>query len=444
MDVILTYDTNKQTDDPPYYICKVYAIFMYGVVLCGLCTLSFVGNIINFVTWTKITQKRGGNSSTVLMQYLAVADFIGQIPVIFVISLQNIASQTDVLIKYYCQVYAYVARFLWPFASMGNFSTVWLTTLITIHWFVVLCKPFSKITQTMTTVKFTFIQAGGILLFSVIYNAPRFFEYDIVEIEDSNGSMCKTIVPTEFRQKNAYQLYYMTICHLILVNGVPLVISLALTIKILHMLYVAKARRKTMTSSTHSIASTSNSNCSATSSRESKESAVTKTLLTIVIIFIICQIPNTCFRIWHAFNQDATVTCGTPVFYFSPVTQTFITFNSSVNVFVYMHCSGDFRAMLKYMFCCRKEIVPSSEWVCENTGVSQRDVAVLCEIVHVSFTKTYFITTHQEFNDEDIQCIHHYGDLNLYQVISEGQSNSGYFHNDVMTMRSTLLWARYG
>ena len=375
-DVILTYDTNKQADDPPYYTCKVYTIFMYGVVLCGLCTISFVGNIINFVTWTKIAQKRGGNSNTVLMQYLAVADFIGQIPVVFVVSLPNIVVQTGVLIKYFCQVYAHLARFLWPFTSMGNFSTVWLTTLITIHRFGVLCKPFSRITRTMTTVKSTFIQAGGILLFSVIYNAPRFFEHDIVEVELSDGSMCKITTPTEFRQTHAYQVYYMTICHLILVNGVPLIVSLALTIEILHMLYMAKARRKTMTSSTRSTASASNSNCSAASSKDSRESAVTKTLLTIVIIFIICQIPNTCFRIWHAFNEDAILTCGTPVFYINPITQTFITFNSSVNVFVYMYCSGDFRAMLKCMFCCGKEIVPSSGSVRESNTVSQRDVSV--------------------------------------------------------------------
>ena len=373
MDVILTYDTNTQTDDPPYYTCKVYAIFMYGVVLCGLCTLSFVGNIINFITWAKITQKKGANSSTVLMQYLAVADFIGQIPVVFVVSLPNIAFQTGVLGQYYCQVYPYMTRFLWPFASMGNFSTVWLTTLITIHRFGVLCKPFSRITQTMTTVKSTFIQAGGILLFSVIYNAPRFFEFGNVEVELTDGGMCRIIVPSEFRQTNEYQLYYMTISHMLFVNGIPLVLSLSLTIKILHMLYKAKARRKTMTSSTRSTAAASTSNRSAASS---KESAVTKTLLTIVVIFIICQIPNTCYRGWLAFNEDARLACGTAVFYINPITETFIALNSSVNVFVYMYCSGDFRAMLKHMFCCEKEVVPSSGSVRESTVVSQRDVSV--------------------------------------------------------------------
>ena len=373
MDVILTHETNKQTDDPPYYTCKVYTIVMYGVVLCGLCTLSFVGNIINFVTWTKITQKKGWNSSTILMQYLAVADFIGQIPVIFVVSLPNIAFQTGVLVRYFCQVSAYLTRFLWPFASMGNFATVWLTTLITIHRFGVLCKPFSRITQTMTTVKSTFIQAGGILLFSVIYNAPRFFEYDIVEIELTDGSMCKIPVPTEFRQTNAYQVYHMTICHLIVVNGVPLMVSLVLTIEILHTLFMAKARRKTMTSSTHS---TSNSNRSAASSRESKELAVTKTLLTIVIFFIICQIPNTCYRIWLAFNEDARLICGTVIFYINSITQIFIAFNTSVNVFVYMYCSGDFRVMLKHMFCCKKEVLLSSGSVHESTAGSQRAVSV--------------------------------------------------------------------
>ena len=344
-----TSSNNESVTSPGItYGCKVYMIVTAGATLCGLTLLSTVGNIMIFITWVKVGLKKSFNSSIILMLFLAVFDFISQVPIVFIFSLPYLAYFTGILPDYYCFIFPHLQIYLWPFSCMGNFSTVWVTTLITVHRFSVLCKPFSKGTQLMTSVRNTFLQAVAVATTAIVYNIPRFFEDDIIELELSTGGVCLYNVPSDLRQSSEYQFYYMTIGHLVLLYCGPLLLCTILTIKILQLLSKAKTERKGM--------------ISASQNSPIKEFTITTTLLTVVVIFISCQVPNAMFRIWLAFHPEARLYCGSPLFYINPLASILQSVNSSVNLFVYLRGSSDFRCMFKSMCSKGSEETPNASF----------------------------------------------------------------------------------
>ena len=346
----MTYDENMKTTvnstsnmmahkSRPWNLCYHYNIAMFGIALPVLCLVALVGNTINIITWTKIGRWRGWNSSIVLMLYLAVIDFLNQIPTIFVICLPIIGAETLTMETYLCQYYPYFRKYIWPFATTTNFCTVWLTMLISVHRYRVLCKPFSAFTQRLTSVRAAVIQAACIMVLGLADAAPKFFEVEIMSEKFPDGSTCLYLMLADHRFSTLYNLYYITLS-LMLTICAPISIIIVLTICILQLLLQARTKREEMTT-----------NQSSTSPREA---AITKTLLTIVIITTICQIPNICICMWIVINPHLEFFCGDPAFFIDPITELFIQLNSAVNVFVYTCGSRDFQAMLRHICCCAK------------------------------------------------------------------------------------------
>ena len=361
MDVFATTTSNMMTTSEPFLdtVCYYYTITIYGVVLLALCLVAFVGNLVNIVIWVKVSLWRGFHSSIVLIQFLAIIGCLNQIPTILVIILPHIGIVTGTLWTYLCQYYPHCSKYIWPFATVGNFCTVWLTMLITVHRYSILCKPFSMVTQKMTSVRATFIQGTCIVALGVVYASPRFLEEDITAYEFPDGTTCLYTMPSQLLLSQSYNLYYTTLSFFILVICIPIGISTALTFRILRFLVKARAKREEMTANR--------------SSASSKEAAITKTLLVIVIIFIICQIPNTCLRIWLTVTPELRIICGEAVFFIDPIIQLFIPFNEAVNVFVYSQCSQDFQTMLRHM-CCRTKL--PSRASAQSTTHGRSDVSV--------------------------------------------------------------------
>ena len=354
---------NNSTSEPvldttPYFTCNVYRLVTYVGIHSLLYLISIFGNSISFVAWNKIGKTKGYNSSIALLQGLAVVDCLHEIPILFAITLPELYRATGYIEYYYFYLFPYLYKYTWPFASMGNLMTIWFTTLITIHRYLILSHPFHSITLTITSSKSTTIQMACVAVFGVLYNIPRFFETDIINYQLTDGRIIPIAFFSKLHYNPNYNLYYMTVSYLVLVNLGPLLTCVVLTIKIIQLLAKARASRRNMTSAT------------AASANQDQHSSITVTLLAVIIIFILCQIPNTVYRMLITFRPDIHYLCGTNMFFYPAFASIFLSLNSSINIFIYLKSSQDFRKTVRGMFRCKSQegVLAASHSISRSTS----------------------------------------------------------------------------
>ena len=234
--------------------------------------------------------------------------------------------------NYYRNVmYPYVAKYAWTFGGMALFVTTWITTLLTIHRYVVLQFPFSDKTKKLTSFRSTMSQVVCITVVGVAYYTPQFFSYDIVTGRDEENRTSVELHYTALLYNKAYKIY-SAVSFLILGVLVPMIISSILTYKIMQLLMRAKAVRANMVS---------------TAGNSSMERGISVALVSVVIIFIVCEMPNVIVSFVLVIYPEHLLVCEDRFLVLSFTAVLTMTLNSSINVFVYGLCSSEFRKQLQ-------------------------------------------------------------------------------------------------
>ena len=319
--------------------CRVYTIIVDGVLLSLLVLLCLVGNSVSLVTWRVISTVRGLSSTVIMLQTLAVSHSLLVLPLLFVTIIPfnlHLAYPDNSYGRY---VEPYMVKYLWPCSTTANAVTVWVTTLITIHRYRVLCHPFSKFTITLTNVRSTCCQLIVIVICAIAYNIPRFLEFDFVT--ETNSSTVRLTLSAMHRNRD-YQIWYRNVSYLSVMSVIPLLVTSILTVRIVQTLRKASRERRRMTSRRDQ------SSAAATVQRER---SITLLLVTLIIFFIVCQSPTALVRIVIALSPGSLVHCGTLLFYLQEICLVLVTINSSSNVIVYSVCSADFRTTTRRILC---------------------------------------------------------------------------------------------
>jgi len=100
-------------------------------------------------------------------------------------------------------------------------SSIYLTLAVTIERYVAVCHPFHARSE------FTWKQARyivlGIVIFSAVYNIPRFWEYNVVAITDSDNNFIRYVILTApIRRHPMYDKVYVFMGYFILLYLLPL------------------------------------------------------------------------------------------------------------------------------------------------------------------------------------------------------------------------------
>lgn len=96
--------------------------------------------------------------------------------------------------------------------------------------------------------------------------------------------------------------------------------------------------------------------------RQRHDNNVTLVLIIVLIVFIVCQFPAFMTQIFWTILPEQARLCGGFQFYFSRISNTLVTCNSSVNFFIYLAFNSRFRKVLRQTFkpttsCCKKNAV---------------------------------------------------------------------------------------
>lgn len=75
-------------------------------------------------------------------------------------------------------VLPYAGKYLFPTAIIAETGTVYLTVLVTVNRYLAVCRPYAA--PGRRSVEAARLHVLAVAVFSIVYNLPRFFEFDVV------------------------------------------------------------------------------------------------------------------------------------------------------------------------------------------------------------------------------------------------------------------------
>lgn len=188
-----------------------------GVMLNIVGFLGIFGNIISMIILSRPQMK---SSINYLLIGLARCDTVLILTSVLLFGIPAIYPYTGYLFVYYYKVYPHLAPFLFPLALIAQTVTVYLTLTVTLERFVAVCHPLRA--RSLCTYGRARIYVLVTIIFSVVYNLPRFWEvsYQANYYEALNTTIyCP--VPSTLRKNPTYISVYIHWMYLVFLYIFP-------------------------------------------------------------------------------------------------------------------------------------------------------------------------------------------------------------------------------
>lgn len=326
----------EKEEEPPAEsadtLSKEFDIIM-GVWLPGLlCVAGIIGNILALAV---LSQDRARCTSFYTLRALASSDVILLVcamlqQVIPMFCIVTTDKQEDA--SAFCRHQGYIRVYAWPVICMAQMSSVFFTMLISTERFIAICFPLHA--SRICTIKKVRFAVISILAGSVLFNIPKFFEFQPErEWVGPNKSVSITLVGgTDLRLDFLYRYLYNTALFCLFMYIIPLT-----SLSILNFRIVQQMRR-------------SKQCWDHLNRRQQREMKATVLPLCIVLLFFVSGTQSLI-----AFILDAVfVQHNVRLQIYTAVVNLLVILNSAAN-FLLMYLFGSkFRKMLKDLFSCKK------------------------------------------------------------------------------------------
>ena len=311
-------------------VCRVYDLIIEAVAMGLLCCFGFVGNILSMICLWKDKSK---TATPFLLVSLEIADTLFLLCVLPLRVISTICQYTGSTVL--DPVTPYLAKYVFPLAIICETGTIYMTLLVTINRYISVCRPYSV--GTFCTVRNSHRHVFGVWLFAWLYNIPRFFHYDIVDVYDAElNSTRKVVAVTSMAQDEIYQYFYCNLMYCVVMFLVPLITLCVLNYKLVHALRKTKRKRKLMISHENSSRS---------------EDDITLILIVVVVVFVISQTPALVTQLLLVSLPPRLLDCAQPFFFYERISDLLVVFNSAINFLIYCFCSRRFRHILCSTVC---------------------------------------------------------------------------------------------
>ena len=283
-----------------------------GVVLTIIGIIGIVGNIGAVQHFAH--KKRFEYTFYALMLVLAAVDILIIVSFIWFCSVPEFLNSTKQ--SHYWSVWIY------PIQHTLVTSNICLTVAISLDRYLAICQPL-RYNATSLRLKHILL---SISIFSIIYNIPRYFELEWINLSVSEVPHMK-VWPTNLRTNPKYVELYMFWCRIIILGALPMMLLMGLNVLTVKELTKYKSFQ---------IGSTD----------EDKEREIQVNMahinVALVVVFIVChvivQIPCINELIQrHNNHERVTGWKDKQLFHtIGEVSQTMMVLNSSVNFYVYL------------------------------------------------------------------------------------------------------------
>ena len=338
--------------------CAVFDFSIYTVVVGTFCVVGFIGNALSFTVLWHDSQK---TATAFLLRALAVADTLVLLASIPLYVLASIYPHTGSLQSYY-DLYLDILPYLWPCYLIPYTGTILLTVLVSLNRYFCVCMPFKS--ADLCSLPQARRHVLYIALFSVVYNIPRFFEYEKVEVCVAYNESKMGFEISAFGDNKLYRVIYANIMYFVVLLGGPLVALAFLNVKLILALKKRQRKRVEMGKS---------------STSKGFQQDMTLVLVVVIFVFMFCQTPTFIDHILWTVMDESMRTCGYWHYYYTAIGDMLSIFNSSVNFFIYVMTSRMFRESL---------LVPCIEKGQEFIRLPTTAAAEMTVTTHNNHTKT--------------------------------------------------------
>ena len=219
-------------------------------------------------------------------------------------------------------IYQIVTPFIYPIAMIAQTSSVYITIVITMERYIVVCLPLESRSICTYTRSKRYVLL--VLLISTLYNIPRFFEYEfqVVQVDpDNNPELTVTYLQsTQLRLNPLYIQVYVNWLYMIFMHALPFCFLTLANIMIGRTIAQARRQRKQMCSENQ---------------RVPNEESLSLMLMMIVIVFILCNSPAMVSNVMEWQNRN--------VLSLTEVSNLLVVINSSATIIIYSTFSQKFR-----------------------------------------------------------------------------------------------------
>ena len=227
--------------------CSLFDFALYTV--CGglLCVLGLVGNTLSFIVLLRDSSR---SATAFLLRALAAADSLVLLAAVPLYVLPVVYPHTGRLRIFY-DLYLHLLPVLWPVYLIPVTAAIFLTVLVSVDRFIAVCRPFRS-ARLFSPAKVRRL-VGYVVLAAVVYNIPRFFEYESFEecttSEDGDGTATRMVVDISALGQNiVYRAVYSNTLYFVVMHGGPLVTLACLNVKLIQALRIRQRKRTNMTS----------------------------------------------------------------------------------------------------------------------------------------------------------------------------------------------------
>ena len=317
--------------------CKLFDFIIEAVMMGLLCLFGFTGNTLSMIC---LWRDRSKTATPFLLVSLEVADTMFLVTVLILRVLTSIYTFTG-WFEGLMRVFPYIGTYVWPIALTSECATIYLTLLVTVNRYISVCRPYEA--SDLCSIYHARRHVVGVTIFCIVYNLPRFFEYKVINTQNTKGNDALVAVPSPMGANIYYQIIYSNILYFLVMFLVPLVTLVILNYKLVTALRKTKKKRAQLLSSS-----------SEGSSHSRSEDDITLILIVVVLVFVICQTPALITQSLFSFLSNDKRICPKAFFYYERISDLMVVANSSMNFIIYCFCSRKFRQILVELLCKKK------------------------------------------------------------------------------------------
>lgn len=325
----------ESLDEGTLALCAHYNFLIYFVLTILVTLVGIVGNSFSIRVMFQNSKK---SVTSFLLLNLAVTDNALLITWCILLCPHSFAAELNCCYDFLASTFQWISICLWPIASALHMAATWLMTLIALQRYVFVCMPTRAKSWTVRISGYWVI---SILVVSVLFNLPRFFD-DIVVLRPGSDKAYTTI-KTALGDNETFQMIYAVVLYYIFIYVVPLCVICFCTQRLIRKVKEAWKKRKELTSTNRD------------------ETELTVTLIVVIFVFIICQVMNPLRRAVLAITPPENRGCNSFYFYISPLSGVSILANSAMNFVLYCICGRRFRRdLLKILRIKPRQVKPQA------------------------------------------------------------------------------------
>ncbi|CAK9812881.1 FMRFamide receptor [Anthophora quadrimaculata] len=310
----------------------LFDFIIYGVLVNLVGLFGIFGNAISMIILSRPQMK---SSINYLLIGLARCDTVLIVISILIYGLPAIYAYTGLLFDYKFIVYPKIVRFLYPLSCMAQIATVYLTLTVTLERYIAVCHPLKA--RSFCTYGRAQLAVLVIVIFSFIYNLPKFWEVDFyTEIHWKYNVTVYCLYPADLRSNDLYVTLYVHWMYFFICYLFPFLALVIFNAAIYQR--VRKANRDLQQLSRH----------------QRREIGLATMLLCVVIVFLICNILPLASNIHETFLND-------PPLWLVQTGNLLVTINSSINFIIYVIFGRKFKRIFLKLFCSSKLFGPGRD-----------------------------------------------------------------------------------